>query len=78
MNGNADAANATLDASQEFDTAYGNYLKAIIAARGGKADGVMNNLKTAIGKDASLKAKAKDDAEFIKMFDNADFKALTN
>ena len=78
LNGNADAANATLDASQEFDTAFGNYLKAIIAARGGKADGVMNNLKTAIGKDASLKAKAKDDAEFIKMFDNADFKALTN
>ena len=78
LNGNADAANAVLDASDDKDSALGNYLKAVIAARGGKADGVMNNLKIAIGKDASLKAKAASDAEFIKLFDNADFKTLTN
>jgi hypothetical protein len=38
----------------------------------------INNLKTAIEKDGSLKAWAKDDAEFIKLRDNADFKALAN
>ena len=37
---------------------------------------VITNLKIAVDKDASLKNKAKEDLEFIKLRDNADFKAL--
>ncbi|MCE3281166.1 MAG: hypothetical protein K0S44_3357, partial [Bacteroidetes bacterium] len=37
-----------------------------------------NNLKAATQKDASFKQMAKDDAEFIKFRDNADFKAAVN
>ena len=43
-----------------------------------KSNQVISNLKTAIEKDGSLKAAAKDDAEFIKLRENAYFKALAN
>jgi hypothetical protein len=78
LNGNADAAASVLDNSQEKDAAAAYYLKAVAGARQGKADVVTSNLSTAIQKDASYKAMAKDDAEFIKFRDNADFKSLTN
>jgi len=78
LNGNAGAAAATIDASNEKDMAMSYYLKAIAAARNGNNTEVINNLKTAIEKDGSLKAAAKDDAEFIKLRENADFKGLTN
>jgi tetratricopeptide (TPR) repeat protein len=76
LNGNADAAVTTLDNSADKDAALSFYLKAIAGARSAKADVVVMNLKTAIEKDASLKAMAKDDAEFIKFRANADFIAL--
>ncbi len=69
---------STLDNSTEKDSAIAFYLKAIAGARQGKADVLTNNLKVAIQKDASFKAIAKDDAEFIKFRDNADFKAQVN
>jgi Flp pilus assembly protein TadD len=75
LNGNPDAANSTLDASAEKDAAHTYYLKAIIGARKGQADVAINNLKTAIQKDGSLKSKAQNDAEFIKLRENADFKS---
>lgn len=78
LNGNAGAAAATIDASNEKDMAMSYYLKAVAAARNGNNTEVINNLKTAIEKDGSLKAAAKDDAEFIKLRENADFKGLTN
>lgn len=78
LNGNADGAMATLDNSLEKDAALSFYLKAVAGARQNKADVLTNNLKAAIQKDASFKAMAKDDAEFIKFRDNADFKALIN
>jgi tetratricopeptide (TPR) repeat protein len=78
LNGNADGAMQTLDASTEKDAAMSFYLKAIAGARQGKADVMNANLKAAIQKDASLKQMAKDDAEFIKFRDNADFKSMTN
>lgn len=78
LNGNAGAVASTLDGSNEKDMAMSYYLKAIAAARNNNTAEVNNNLKTAIEKDGSLKAAAKDDAEFIKVRDNADFKALTN
>ena len=74
--GNGDAALSTLDASPEKDDALSYYLKAIVGARKGTADLLINNLKIAISKDASFKAKAKEDLEFFKFRDNADFKAL--
>ncbi len=74
--GNGDGAMATLDASPEKEDALSYYLKAIIGARKGAADLLINNLKIAISKDASFKSKAKEDLEFFKFRDNADFKAL--
>lgn len=76
LNGNPDAAMSTLDASSEKDAAHTYYLKAIIGARKGQADVMINNLKTAIQKDSSYKTKAQNDAEFIKYRENADFKAI--
>lgn len=78
LNGNVGAVASTIDASNEKDMALSYYLKAIAAARNNNATEATNNLKTAIEKDGSLKAAAKDDAEFIKLRDNADFKGLTN
>ena len=75
--GNPESVNGTIDASNEKDMAMSFYLKAVAAARKGDASGVAS-LKTAIEKDASLKAAAKDDAEFLKWKDNADYKALVN
>ncbi|MGZ3866940.1 MAG: tetratricopeptide repeat protein [Bacteroidia bacterium] len=77
LNGNAESAAATIDASEEKDMAMSYYLKAVASARKGDAAGLAN-LKTAIEKDGSLKAAAKDDCEFLKWRENADFKALTN
>ncbi len=78
LNGSGNDASTTLDAGADKDAALSDYLRAIIAARSGNAAGVMSNLKTAIGKDASLKAMAKDDCEFLKWRNEADFKAMTN
>lgn len=78
LNGNAGAVPSTLDGSSEKDMAMAYYLKAVAAARNNNAAEANSNLKTAIEKDGSLKAAAKDDAEFIKLRENADFKAMTN
>ena len=74
LNGEKDAAGAVIDASAEADAAYSYYLKAIIAARGGSAADAVTNLNKAISKDASFKAKAAKDAEFIKLRGDAGFK----
>ncbi len=78
LNKNNDGAMSTIDNSTEKDAALSFYLKAIAGARENKADVLTNNLKVAIQKDASFKQMAKDDAEFIKFRDNADFKGLVN
>lgn len=74
--GNGDGALQTIDASMEKEDALSYYLKAVVGARKGAADLLINNLKIAINKDASFKSKAKEDLEFFKFRDNADFKAL--
>jgi Flp pilus assembly protein TadD len=76
LNGNPESVNTTLDASNEKDMALAHYLRAIAAARKGDSANGMASLKTAIEKDGSLKAMAKDDCEFLKWRENADFKAL--
>lgn len=75
LNGDANSAKSDLDASEEKESAKAYYLRAIIAARANDAAGLVSNLKSAIGKDSSLKAKAQKDREFIKFFENAEFKA---
>ena len=77
LNGNSDGAMTTIDNSKEKDAAASFYLKAIAGARQNKAEVLLNNLKSAIQKDASFMAMAKDDAEFIKFRSNADFQGLT-
>ncbi len=74
--GDLDGALTTLDKSAEKDDALSYYLKAVIGARKGNKDMIINNLKSAIGKDPSLKDHAKTDVEFLKFRDDADFKAL--
>lgn len=78
LSGNANDATTTLDAGEDKEAAIADYLRAVIAARGGNAAGVMSNLKNAIGKDAAMKGWAKDDCEFLKWRNEADFKALVN
>lgn len=79
LNGNTDGAMSTIDNSKsDKDAALSFYLKAIAGARQNKADVLANNLKVAIEKDASFKQMAKDDAEFIKFRENAEFKAMVN
>lgn len=74
--GDKDGAMSTIDASTDKDSAMGSYLKAIISSRKGDNAGVVSNLTAAISKDASLKAMAAEDREFIKLFNDASFKAV--
>lgn len=65
---NKDYDNATvgfenaIEIDADFALAY--YANAIAAARAGKAEGVVSNLKSAVEKDATLKEKALSDLEF--------------
>lgn len=77
LNGSPEMVNGTIDGSDEKDMAIAYYLKAVAAARKGDSSG-LSNLKTAIEKDGSLKAMAKDDCEFLKWRENSEFKSLTN
>lgn len=76
--GNPEKVGGIIDASDEKDKALSYYLKAVAGARTNSNQAVIDNLRTAIQKDASLKGKAKTDMEFLKMRDNADFKSLVN
>lgn len=64
LNGDNAAAERIVDGSPDKDSAWGYYLKAVIGARNSNKDMVLTNLKNAIGKDGSLKEKAKRDLEF--------------
>ena len=78
LNKDNDGAMSTIEESNDKETGMGYYLKAVICARKGDNSGVVNNLKSAIAKDNSLKSAAKDDREFIKLFDDAGFKSTVN
>jgi len=77
LNGN-NSVDAMIDGSDDKDEALSYYLKAIAGARNGDKDALVSNLKSATSKDASLKAKAKTDAEFIKFREDAEFQAAVN
>lgn len=76
LSGDLDGALTTLDKSSEKEDALSYYLRAVIGARKNNKDLAINNLKTAIEKDPSLKEHAKTDVEFLKFREEADFKAV--
>jgi len=67
---------ATLNASEDSDSAQGYYLRAIISTKQGDVDGTVENLKKSFAKDASFKEKAAKDKEFLRFKDNATFTAV--
>lgn len=69
-----DEANNNLNCAQE--NCKTNYLQAVIGARQDKADVVISHLAKAFEINPKLKAKAANDKEFIKYFENEDFKNL--
>jgi tetratricopeptide (TPR) repeat protein len=76
LNKDTDKALTTLGELGESTDAIVYYLKAVAGARGGKEDVVLNNLRRAVELDASLKAYAKKDAEFLKYAANEGFTAI--
>lgn len=76
LSGTPDAVNATIDGSNEKGMALSYYLKAVAAARKSNNSEVLMNLKTALEMDGTLKAAAKDDAEFIKLRADGGFTSL--
>ena len=77
LQGDLSSAEVTLAESDDKNDADGLYLAAIMAARGGTgASDVVAKLKLAIEEDASFKAKAGKDREFVKFFEDAAFQAL--
>lgn len=78
LNGNPEKVNEILDCSPEKETAAAYYLRAIAAARTNSTNTAISNLKEAIAKDPSLKAKAKSDLEFRNLRENSEFKSLVN
>jgi Flp pilus assembly protein TadD, contains TPR repeats len=75
LNKENDAALSTLNAVKS-DDALLYYLKAIVGARTQNTDLLFNNLRTAVGKSAELKANAAKDLEFAKYFADATFKSI--
>jgi len=73
--GKNDSANKTIDVVEE-EHPMNYYLKAVINARIGDEAAVMNNLRTAVEKDADLKQMAKTDLEFRNYFENETFKTI--
>ena len=78
LNGQIDDAAKILNETEDKDAAHSAYLRAIIEARNNNNDSMISNLKAAVAGDASMKAKAKDDVEFIKFWNNSDFQAVVN
>ncbi|GAB1405989.1 hypothetical protein MASR1M74_31710 [Lentimicrobium sp.] len=66
-----DEANASLKCAPE--SAHNYYLMAVAHSRKGNVDMMMENLQKAFEQDATLKAKAAEDREFIKYFSNPEF-----
>jgi tetratricopeptide (TPR) repeat protein len=77
LNKDTDGAMSTLNNVKSEDAKV-YYLKAIIGARTENTEMLFNNLRTAIGKDAALKAKAKTDLEFAKFVSNETFKTIVD
>lgn len=77
LNGSVDDALKTLDNAENKDDAMVLYLKAVCGARKSNTEILFNSLRSAVGKDATLSAKAKTDMEFAKWFEDDTFKSIT-
>ncbi len=75
LNGNTEQAVNTLGAVKS-DDAMVDYLKAVAGARNGREEAVLNNLRTAVGKDATLKDHASKDLEFAKFSSSEAFQEI--
>jgi len=76
LNGDNEGALKAIEASEDKDSEAGYYLKAVIGARTSNKELMAKNLKAAFGKNADLKKKAANDAEFLSFREDADFKAM--
>ena len=76
LSGNNGEAAKTLDCAEKNAQVF--YLTAVLGARTGNTNLMLENLAKAIQADAKMKQWAKNDREFIKYFDNAEFKKLVD
>ena len=76
LNGNNSAAGSTLQCASK--NAHTEYMLAVLSAREGNQSGVMSHLTSAIKMDGELAAKAAQDREFIKYFNEPGFKTLVS
>ena len=76
LNGDNDKALSILGELGDVEWGMVYYLKAVASARGGQDEGVYNNLRTAVGKKADLKAHAVKDIEFAKYASNEAFTSI--
>lgn len=75
LQGNNDEALKSLECIENPE-AIVYYIKAIVGARTQNESLLLNNLRLAVGKDASLKERAKKDLEFRNYFINGTFKSI--
>lgn len=76
LSGNMNESLKNLKCAPESPNTF--YMLAVYGARTNNADMVLENLGNAIALDASLKAKAKDDREFLKFASDSNFNQLVN
>jgi tetratricopeptide (TPR) repeat protein len=76
LNSDTEKSLNTLNQMGDVECGMVYYLKAVGSARSGREEGVLNNLRTAVGKKSELKDHAKKDLEFAKYFENEAFKAI--
>jgi tetratricopeptide (TPR) repeat protein len=75
LNGDAQAAKNILDA-MDHTCKWKEYLYAVVGARLGDENMVMDHLKKSVAEDAKMKDLAKTDMEFAKYFENEQFKSI--
>jgi Flp pilus assembly protein TadD len=78
LTGNNNGALKDLEAFKRPNCYMKEYLKAIIGARTAKENLLFDSLKEACSINADMKAKAKNDMEFAKYFNDAKFKAIVD
>ena len=77
LKGDFNKAKATMDVVKPCKCGAPSYLKAVIAARSDNRDGVMNNLREAVGYNVAWKNYAQTDLEFAKFFNDETFVSIT-
>lgn len=77
MTGNNNAALQDLEAFDKPDCYMKEYLKAVIGARTAKENLLFESLQKACSINADMKAKARNDMEFARYFENPKFVEIT-